>query len=299
MAVLILGDETEEHALHIFHYLKTQGKRVEFLDSASFPSEMALAYDPIHKTGLIGLPNGESLGFEEISSVYWRNYNGVNCAALPDEEQAFIAENDARSLFESLLIDLPTRWVNGWRAYQLHQTKPVQLARIAALGVPVPATVLTNDPQTVERFVGEHPRSIFKPVQGGAHAARLTPDHLTKDNLENLALAPVTIQEEIPGTNIRSFVAGDRVLSCELKTESLDYRDDPDPVIEQVSLPKDVEEQCLQIATALELVWTGIDFRRTPDGRHVFLEANPSPMFMGFEDRTGLPLTESLAELLI
>jgi hypothetical protein len=46
-------------------------------------------------------------------------------------------------------------------------------------------------------------------------------------------------------------------------------------------------------------VWTGIDLRRTPDGRHVFLEANPSPMFLGFERRSGLPLTEALVALLI
>ena len=37
----------------------------------------------------------------------------------------------------------------------------------------------------------------------------------------------------------------------------------------------------------------------TPDGRYVFLEANPSPMFMRFELDTGPPLTESLGALLI
>ena len=47
------------------------------------------------------------------------------------------------------------------------------------------------------------------------------------------------------------------------------------------------------------LVWTGIDFRLTPDGRYVFLEANPNPMFLGFEDRCGLPLTDALANLLL
>jgi hypothetical protein len=30
----------------------------------------------------------------------------------------------------------------------------------------------------------------------------------------------------------------------------------------------------------------------------VFLEANPSPMFLGFEKATGLPLTEALVKLL-
>ena len=47
------------------------------------------------------------------------------------------------------------------------------------------------------------------------------------------------------------------------------------------------------------LLWAGIDFRRTPAGLYVFLEANPSPMFLGFEHRTGLPLTESLAAVLL
>jgi D-alanine-D-alanine ligase-like ATP-grasp enzyme len=41
-----------------------------------------------------------------------------------------------------------------------------------------------------------------------------------------------------------------------------------------------------------------MDFRLTADGRYVFLEANPSPMFLGFEKATGLPLTEALVKLL-
>ena len=75
-------------------------------------------------------------------------------------------------------------------------------------------------------------------------------------------------------------------------------RDTADPRIVVHELPDDVAQRCLDIATVLELRWTGIDFRLTPEGRYVFLEANPSPMFRGFESRCGLPLTESLAALL-
>jgi glutathione synthase/RimK-type ligase-like ATP-grasp enzyme len=48
----------------------------------------------------------------------------------------------------------------------------------------------------------------------------------------------------------------------------------------------------------LGLVFTGIDFRRTPEGQYVFFEANPSPFFSVFEDCTGYPVTQSLVELL-
>jgi hypothetical protein len=136
-------------------------------------------------------------------------------------------------------------------------------------------------------------------VQGGAHAQRLEPRHLEEEHLTHLRLAPVTLQEEISGTNVRVFVAGKQVLACEIRTPHLDYRDDPHPLLLVHQLPQEVVEQCRQVAEMLELLWTGMDFRLTPEGHYVFLEANPSPMFLGFEQATGLPLSESLAALLL
>jgi glutathione synthase/RimK-type ligase-like ATP-grasp enzyme len=98
---------------------------------------------------------------------------------------------------------------------------------------------------------------------------------------------------------VRVFIGGERVFACQIDTEHIDFRADPNPRIMPCALPADVAAWCLRAARALELLWTGIDLRRTPDGRHVFLEANPSPMFLGFEARTGLPLTEALAALLL
>jgi hypothetical protein len=298
MTVLILGGMDDAHACHVLEHLRFGGSDAELLDSRWFPSVLQIAYGPAPESGSLRLPTGRRLAFEEIGSVYWRCYNSVHTPDLPDPEQSFIAANDARGLFESVLIRLPARWVNGWRAYQLHQTKPVQLAIVVALGVPVPATLLGNDPEAVRDFAVRHPRCIFKPVQGGAHTRHLTPAHLDDDNLRNLALAPVTVQEEVPGTNVRVFVAGERVLACEVRSGSLDFRDDDNPHIVPHDLPDDVAAWCLRAARALELLWTGIDLRLTPEGRYVFLEANPSPMFMGFESRSGLPLTSSLAALL-
>ena len=109
----------------------------------------------------------------------------------------------------------------------------------------------------------------------------------------------MTLQEEMPGTNVRVFVAGDRVLACEIPTESIDFRDDDAQRVTPHTLASDTEQMCRAIARTLDLLWTGIDFRLTPDGRYVFLEANPSPMFIGFEALSGLPLTDALAKLLL
>ena len=299
MTVLVLGGTDDAHAVHMVDYLKSKQVDAEMLDSRWFPTVMQIAWDPTRPDGTIRLPTGRLVLFSQVRSVYWRCYNSVQPPPLPDPEQSYIAANDCRGLFESLLIHLPARWVNGWRAYQLHQTKPVQLALVAALGIPVPATLLANDPEAVRSFAAKHPGSIFKPVQGGAHTRRLTVDHLDEAHLANLAFAPVTLQEEVPGTNVRVFVAGQKVMACTVQTDAVDFRDDPAAPIAAHELPDAVADQCLQAARALDLLWTGIDLRRTLEGRYVFLEANPSPMFIGFEARTGLPLTEALAGLLI
>jgi hypothetical protein len=297
--ILILGSDEDEHARHVLAHLRGRGCDTELLDSRWFPGQMKISLEPDAGTGSLLLPGGRRIALSEVRSVYWRSYYGVVGPSLPDPEQAWIAQNDARGLFESLLIGLPTRWVNGWDGYWLHQTKPVQLARVAALGVHIPATLLSNDPQRVRAFAAGRKNAIVKPVQGGDHARRLSAEHLADDHLRHLQLAPITLQAEVPGTNIRAFVAGDEVHACEIRTSQLDYRDDPTPQLLVHALPAEMVQLARRIARELHLLWTGIDFRLTPEGEYVFLEANPSPMFLGFEAQTGLPLTESLAALLV
>jgi glutathione synthase/RimK-type ligase-like ATP-grasp enzyme len=148
----------------------------------------------------------------------------------------------------------------------------------------------------IRRFVGEHGQAIFKPVHGGAHAGRVRPSHLTDENARSLQLAPVTIQQEIAGTNIRVFVAGDSIIACELHAETLDFRDDKNLRITRHDLPDAVAAEAKRIAALLHLTWTGIDYRLSDDGRYWFLEANFSPMFSEFERQSGAPILGTLVD---
>lgn len=299
MAIIVLSDSKDEHGLHVLESLRSRGCDAELFDTRSVPSKSRLTLGTSTAVVRLRLPNGRMLVGSDVTAIYWRLYQLPAAGPLEHVGQQFIADNDSRSLVESFFIRSPCRWVNGWDAFRLHQTKPVQFAMVSALGVPVPDTIFTNDPAEVLRFAERHRRMVFKPVQGGAHARTLDPGQLDEARLATLSVAPVTLQEEIAGTNLRVFVAGDRVAACEIDTPHLDYRDDPHPRISATTLPDDVARQCHRIARALKLAWTGIDFRRDVDGRYVFLEANPSPMFLGFEERCGLPLTDMLVDLLL
>lgn len=300
MNILILGNSEDTHAAHLKDALTQAGATVDYLDTRLFPTHLRISWQPDTQVGYLTLPGGRQLNFQDIRSVFWRSLSGVYVPSLKDSNQQRIALNDSISTLRSLIQACPAHWINSWQAYQFHKEKPLQLSKAKQIGVTIPATLISNDPEQVIEFVRSQKRVIFKPVYGGAHAQFVTESHLDLKRLSlALSLSPVTIQEYIPGTNIRSYVIAGSVYSAEIRSNSLDFREDLQAELIPVELPKSVQQQCIAITKAFLLEWTAIDWRLKPWGEYVFLEANPSPMFLHFEHQTGSPITQQLVRLLM
>jgi glutathione synthase/RimK-type ligase-like ATP-grasp enzyme len=299
MNILVLGNSEDAHAAHIKDALSKAGATVDYLDTRLFPTQLRVSWQPDTQVGHLTLPEGRKLELQEIHSVFWRNFSGVDVPSLKDSYQQRIAENDSMSALRSLMQACPARWVNSWQAYQFHKEKPLQLSKVKQIGVTIPATLITNDPEQVIKFTQYQEKLIFKPVYGGAHAQFVTESYLEPKRLSlALRISPITLQEYIPGTNIRSYVINDSVYAAEIRSQALDFREDVQAELIPLELPESIQQQCREIAKALMLEWTAIDWRKTPTGEYVFLEANPSPMFLHFEQQTGFPITEELIKLL-
>jgi glutathione synthase/RimK-type ligase-like ATP-grasp enzyme len=300
MQILVLGEENDLHARHIHDVLVSRGVKAAYFNSRTFPTQSRISWNPQTQDGWLCLTTGEKLQLSKIQSGYWRSFNGVYIPELPDAHQEAIAFNDASGLLRTLLQTPAIRWVNGWQAYEFHKEKPRQLAVVNNLGVQIPHTLISNDPDLVSEFANTLDRAIFKPVYGGAHAKLITPEFLAPERLKlALKIAPIALQEFIEGTNIRTYVIGDRVFSAEIQTGEIDFRDDVEADIIPIELPPEIEQMSIAIARSLMLAWTAIDWRRHPTGTYYFLEANPSPMFIYFEEKTGYPLTDRLVDLLL
>lgn len=299
MNILIIGNAKDDHAAYIYNALTKANAEVEYLDTSLFPQRLKLSWYPHNCQGYLHFPSGRQLDLQDIHSVYWRNFNGVSIPEMGSEQQD-IAFRDAMSTVRSLFQACPAHWVNPWQAYQFHQEKPLQLNLAKQLGVTIPTTLISNDPQQITEFAQIYDPVIFKPVYGGSHTQFVNEIHLEWERLRlALSVSPVTLQEYIGGTNIRSYVIGESVYSAEIRTEAIDFREDFQAKIIPLEIPKTIAKQCKAIASAFNLEWTAIDWRRKHNGEYVFLEANPSPMFIYFEKQTGFPLTERLVELLI
>jgi glutathione synthase/RimK-type ligase-like ATP-grasp enzyme len=300
MNVLILGNSEDAHAAHLKQALTQAGATVDYLDTRLFPTRLRMSWEPETQVGCLTLPGGRRLNFQDIQSVFWRSWSDVYIPSLKDANQQRIAFNDSISTLRSLIQACPARWINSWHAYQFHKEKPLQLSKAKQIGVTIPATLISNDVEQVIEFAQSQERVIFKPVYGGAHTQLVTESHLDPQRLSlALRLSPVTIQEYIPGTNIRSYVIAGSVYSAEIRSNSLDFREDVEAELIPVELPESVQQQCIAITKALMLEWTAIDWRLKPTGEYVFLEANPSPMFLHFEHQTNFPITQQLVKLLM
>jgi hypothetical protein len=300
MDILIVGNAADAHAAHLEAALTHGGAIVHYFDTQHFPSQIRLSWDPTSHTGSLRLPAARALAFHDIHSVFWRNFSGVGSVPCEDAHQQRIAFEDSLSALRTLMKGCPARWVNSWQAYEFHKEKPLQLSTVHQLGVSIPATLITNDPEDVVRFAASHDQVIFKPVYGGAHTRLLRDTHVDPARLGlALRLAPVTLQAYIPGTNIRSYVIDNAVYAAEIRSASVDFREDRAAEVLPVVLPAHVQQQCRAITQALLLSWTAIDWRLTPWGDYIFLEANPSPMFLHFERQTGFPITQALVQLLM
>ena len=300
MNILILGNASDAHAAHLHKALTQAGATVDYWNTRLFPSKSSLFWRPDTLAGELILPSGHRLDFQSIKSVFWRTFSSVSVPALKDTHQQQVAFNDSMSALRSLLQACPARWINSWQAYQFHKEKPLQLSKVKQIGVAIPATAIGNNPERITEFAKSYERVIFKPVYGGAHTRFITEELLEPQRLSRvLTISPITIQEYIPGTNIRSYVIGGSVYSAEIRSSALDFREDLAAELLPVKLPPSVQQQCLAISKSLLLEWTAIDWRRKPTGEYIFLEANPSPMFIHFEHQTGFDLTQQLVALLI
>ena len=273
---------------------------MDYWDSQLFPRHLQLTWQPYTDDGYLKLPTGKTIDLNDIHSVFWQSLPPVDVAPLQDAHQYQIAVTDSISVLRSLIRGCSAHWVNSWEAYQFHQEKPLQLSTVKELGVAIPKTLISNNPDHIQEFAATVPQLIFKPVYRGAYTQLLEVSHLERQRLnEVLQISPVTVQEYVAGTNIRCYVVREQVYAAEIKSSCIDFRQDRRASLIPAILPASIQTACLNISQALFLEWTAIDWRLSPQGEFFFLNADPSPMFTYFEQATKFPITENLVKLLM
>lgn len=209
-------------------------------------------------------------------------------------------------------------WVNPFVASQVAECKPLQLTVAQAVGLAIPKTMMTNDPEEALRFCDTcSGQIIYKPFsqyarknESGGHVAIYT-NRITRSDLEQhreeISLSPCIFQEYVPkACEVRVTVVGHRMFAMEIDAQrSARAKDDwrrydlANMAFRPHNLPHSIQTAILNLLSKLELVFGCIDLILTPDGKYVFLEINPMGQWYWAEQLAGLPILDSFTEMLI
>ncbi len=256
--------------------------------------------------------DGRRVDLETIASIWWQWDQPAGFPAeLAGEEKRF-AETESQLALAALTTIGRFLWINNPICERAARSKPAQLFVAGEVGLDIPCTVITNDPDEVRQFVAAaQTQTIYK---GLSQARDLEPGKalftglLTPERVADLDLIRVTpgiFQERVQKSyEIRVTVVGKRIFSAKIDSQAhakaaLDWRPFlQDLEYEVVELPAEIEAKILAFMKTFSLIYGAFDFIVTPEGRYVFLEVNPSGQYMWVECATGLEITAALADAL-
>ncbi|MBE9636909.1 ATP-grasp domain-containing protein [Salipiger mangrovisoli] len=300
--ILVVGIPSEPPVRRVLDAAEAQGIEVVLLN----PREAAHADLLLHQSGgharLMLHRAGALRDLSQARGVYTRL--GTE-QGLPEYHRGTTEARARIAAWHGLLNDwmetTPVPVLNRIKACNSNMSKPYQARIIAACGLAVPETLVTNDPEAARAFRARHGTVIFKSISAHRSIVRkLEGSHLAR--LSQLRCLPVQFQQWVEGTDIRVHVIGEAVFATRIESTAEDYRyarhDGEAAEYTPTRLPSEIEDACRRLSRRLDLPLCGIDLRQTPDGRYICFEVNPSPAYSCYEEQTGQPISHAIVRWL-
>lgn len=297
--ILCLGSAADATFLHLLPALRARTRTVA-VDVVQLLTSGAFVLDADTGTGRLRTP-GTTVDLEDVDGVWVRVpglvHDGLDAATTA---RVHATTRALAATLGTLAGRVPV--VNPPAADPTGFSKPVHLLRLAAaVGLPVPATCVTNDPATARRFVDTHDGDVVtKGVSSTKTWARAWDETVDGPRLDLVRTTPVQLQRRVHGPDVRVHTAGEQTFAEMIRSVDVDYRRRRgSSTFAPVDCPPDVAAGCRTLVRALGAPLLGIDLKiDTTTGRWVLLEANTMPCFQGYDSRAGGAIAAAVAELL-
>lgn len=298
--------------------LLKQGVTPFRLDTDQFPQTIQLtAY--VNRQGLKHyiIDGDRCINIEQIQAVWLRKIwtPQLNSELEPPFREGCIRESQAALLgFLDALSEV--RWIDSPEDINFAENKLRQLRIAREVGLSIPRTLVTNNPQEV--------RAFFEQLEGNMIAKMLTPLSYSMEgssffvyttpvkaedlvDAESLCYSPMVFQETIPKQQeLRIiYIAGKcfaGALNATLYSQAtMDWRKAPlaTDSWEPAQLPLEITNRLNLLMEKFKLLFGAIDMIKTPTGNYVFLEVNPTGEWGMLERDLNYPIAEAIAHALV
>jgi glutathione synthase/RimK-type ligase-like ATP-grasp enzyme len=307
--ILVVSFPSEDHTIDVVGRLEARGREVCLLDLADFPArgELALTWADGEPPRYRAHTSRGTVDLAEARAGWWRRVCPFTVEpTVKPRDRAFV-ESETTQAVMGMLDALPCRWVNPRLPDEAAHHKPHQWAAAREAGLRLPRTLVTNRPEEARRFIegAGAGRTVFKAFLASTDDWRetrlVTPEDV--DRLASVRYAPVIFQEYVEGVDLRVTLVGASVFAAEIDARRTSYPVDMrmavgEADVRAVDLPGEVTAGLRRLMSRLGLVYGAVDMRRSASGEHFFLEVNPAGQWLFVEQRTGLPISQALADWL-
>jgi len=305
-SILILGQANVPEVQRVYEKARQRNIQAHILDSTLIPDTVNIDYSPNSNQCTIYIEQ-QAIALNTINGVYWAKVDPPHTKQENNTHTAALVNHESTSLLHLLFTETHLNWVNSFKAIQFHSVKPKQLSLAAQLGARIPASYVGNNHAQIADFLLMHPESIVKPINAGGGPRLLQSCEHEMHSVCSWAKYPIALQAFIPGDNVRTYIVGDFMVSGLIKeTDNTfkrnnirDNKHAETPTLIPMQLPIQIQQLAVRIMRAFHMQFTAIDWRLTPQGEFVFLEANPAPSFAAAQSQLGVQIDTAILKLLI
>lgn len=319
--ILILAQEYELNVNRVCEILDHRRAPWARLNGEDFPAlaDAQVRLGERERSARIRTGDGREVDLSRVRAV-WARRNGQ--FTLPEGlsrgQREFVRNECASALLGIYSMFSDAAWMNDYFDEIRSVNKLWQLAVARDVGLRIPETLVTQDPQAAREFCGRHPDAVIcKAIGQSGHVPRDEEQDgaviyanrlrgIDDDAFESIRLAPTLLQRYTEkDIELRVTIVGARVFATAIESQRSErsredwrrYDTDRTPYY-RFDLPDEIESRLLRLMRRLNLQYGAADLILTPDGEYVFLEVNPGGQWGWIEGMTGHPIDESIADWL-
>lgn len=255
---------------------------------------------------------------DDIAAVWYRRAYNIGRGLKEELDTKFYgaAMGEIRNTLFGFLESIDAYSLGKPGVYRRLDSKEEQLKIADKIGLKIPETCLTNNPEEARQFIIKHKNVVAKMQTGfaiyedGVESVVFT-NLIGEDKLEeldSLLYCPMQFQKKIEKKKeLRITVVGQDVYAFEIDSQQfedakVDWRKNGVNLIDKwvrTELPADVETKILELLNVYNVDYGAIDMIVSPEDDYYFIEINAAGEFFWLDNLTEENLiSKSIADVL-
>jgi len=318
--ILIITHTADNFSIEkVTEYVEKNGCEVIRFDVDLYPlqNKLTTSFQDGEWVSILETPDAKHR-LDDIAAVWYRRAYNMGHGLREEMDPKFFgaAMGEIRNTLFGFLESIDTYALGKPSVYRRLDSKEEQLKIADKIGLKIPESCITNNPEEAKKFILKHQNVVAKMQTGfaiyedGVECVVFTnvvsEDKL--DELDSLLYCPMQFQKKIEKKKeLRVTVVGRDVYTFEIDSQQseeakIDWRKDGVNLIkkwERTELPADIEAKILELLDVYNVDYGAIDIIVSPEDEYYFIEINAAGEFFWLDNLTeGHLISKSIADVL-